>query len=143
MNDAKNPFDTVVIGGGPAGVAAAIAVARTGTRTALIARCAPYADNRTTALLGATVDFLARLEIWPRCADQAVPLQTMRLVDGVLDGTAGHRAGRSPFYALPFFRTEFWPETLAAAAGLAIGACIALGAVRWKTIDGRRTDRRA
>jgi 2-octaprenyl-6-methoxyphenol hydroxylase len=81
MNDAKNPFDTVVIGGGPAGVAAAIAVARTGTRTALIARCAPYADNRTTALLGATVDFLARLEIWPRCADQAVPLQTMRLVD--------------------------------------------------------------
>jgi len=69
--------------------------------------------------------------------------ETMRLVDGVLDGTVGHRAGRSPFYALPFFRTEFWPVTLAAAAGLAIGACIALGAVRWKTTDGRRTDRRA
>ena len=69
--------------------------------------------------------------------------ETMRLVDGVLDGTVGHRAGRSPFYALPFFRTEFWPVTLAAAAGLAIGACIALGAVRRKTTDGRRTDRRA
>ena len=69
--------------------------------------------------------------------------ETMRLVDGVLDGTVGHRAGRSPFYALPFFRTEFWPVTLAAAAGLAIGTCIALGAVRRKTTDGRRTDRRA
>jgi 2-octaprenyl-6-methoxyphenol hydroxylase len=81
MNDAKTPFDAAVIGGGPAGMAAAIAVARTGARTARIARRAPYADNRTTALLGATVDFLARLDIWPRCADQAAPLQTMRLVD--------------------------------------------------------------
>jgi creatinine amidohydrolase/Fe(II)-dependent formamide hydrolase-like protein len=69
--------------------------------------------------------------------------ETMRLVDGVLDGTVENRAGRSPFYALPFFRTEFWPVTFAAAAGLAIGACIALGAMRRKTTDGRRTDRRA
>jgi 2-octaprenyl-6-methoxyphenol hydroxylase len=81
MNDAQNPFDVVVIGGGPAGVAAAIAVAQTGANAALIARRAPYADNRTTALLGATVDFLEDLEVWPRCRDQAAPLQTMRLVD--------------------------------------------------------------
>ena len=49
--------------------------------TALVARRLPYADNRTTALLGASVDFLQRLDVWPRCQDQAAPLQTMRLVD--------------------------------------------------------------
>jgi 2-octaprenyl-6-methoxyphenol hydroxylase len=81
MSDAKTPFDVAVIGGGPAGIAAAIAVAQSGAKVALIARRAPYADNRTTALLGATVDFLDRLEVWPRCRDQAAPLETMRLVD--------------------------------------------------------------
>ncbi|HEY0909179.1 MAG TPA: UbiH/UbiF family hydroxylase [Bradyrhizobium sp.] len=81
MNDVSSPFDVAVIGGGPAGVAAAIALAQTGAHTVLIARRAPYADNRTTALLGDTVDFLQRLEVWSRCQDQAAPLQTMRLVD--------------------------------------------------------------
>jgi 2-octaprenyl-6-methoxyphenol hydroxylase len=81
MNDAPNLFDVAVIGGGPAGIAAAIALAQTGANTALIARRTPYADNRTTALLGATVDFLERLEVWPRCRDNAAALQTMRLVD--------------------------------------------------------------
>src|ERR1700754_3358833 len=81
MNDALTLFDVGVIGGGPAGLAAAIALAESGARTALIARRAPYADNRTTALLGNSVDFLQRLGVWSRCADQAAPLQTMRLVD--------------------------------------------------------------
>jgi len=81
MIDILAAFDVAVIGGGPAGVAAAIALAQSGANTALIARRAPYADNRTTALLGDTVDFLQRLEVWSRCQDQAAPLQTMRLVD--------------------------------------------------------------
>jgi len=81
MNDASAPFDAAVIGGGPAGLAAAIALAESGARMALIARRAPYADNRTTALLGNSVDLLQRLEVWSRCEDQAAPLQTMRLVD--------------------------------------------------------------
>jgi 2-octaprenyl-6-methoxyphenol hydroxylase len=41
MNDASALFEAVVIGGGPAGLAAAIAVARTGARTALVACRAP------------------------------------------------------------------------------------------------------
>jgi 2-octaprenyl-6-methoxyphenol hydroxylase len=81
MNDASAPFDAVVIGGGPAGLAAAIALAQTSANTALIARRAPYSDNRTTALLGGSVDLLQALEVWPRCQAMAAPLQAMRLVD--------------------------------------------------------------
>lgn len=81
MNDASQIYDTAVIGGGPAGLTAAIALALTGARTALLARRAPYADNRTTALLGASTDLLERLDVWPLCRDKAAPLRTMRLVD--------------------------------------------------------------
>ena len=81
MNDASMTFDTVVVGGGPAGLTAAIALADAGARTALLARHAPYADNRTTALLGASVDLLERLDVWRRCRDSAAPLKVMRLVD--------------------------------------------------------------
>jgi 2-octaprenyl-6-methoxyphenol hydroxylase len=81
MKDTPQVYDTVVIGGGPAGLTAAIALAAAGAATALIARRAPYADNRTTALLGASIDLLERLDVWPRCQDQAAALRTMRLVD--------------------------------------------------------------
>jgi 2-octaprenyl-6-methoxyphenol hydroxylase len=81
MNDASQIYDTVVIGGGPAGLTAAVALAETGAKTALLARCAPYADNRTTALLGASTELLERLDVWRRCRDKAAALQTMRLVD--------------------------------------------------------------
>jgi 2-octaprenyl-6-methoxyphenol hydroxylase len=81
MNDASAPFDVAVIGGGPAGLAAAIALAQSGAKTALIARRAPYADNRTTALLGGSVDLLQQLQVWPRCEDKAAALRAMRLVD--------------------------------------------------------------
>lgn len=81
MNGESDTFDVVVVGGGPAGLAAAIALAETGANTALIARRAPYADNRTTALLGGSVDLLDQLGVWPRCRDKAAALQVMRLVD--------------------------------------------------------------
>src|SRR5262249_7377790 len=81
MKDTSVSCDVAVVGGGPAGLASAIALARSGTVTALIARRAPYADNRTTALLGASIDFLRDLEVWQRCEDKAAALKVMRLVD--------------------------------------------------------------
>jgi 2-octaprenyl-6-methoxyphenol hydroxylase len=83
MNDVlmNDIFDVAVIGGGPAGLSAGVAAAHAGARTALVARRAPYADNRTTALLGASVDFLQDLGVWARCESEAAALRAMRLVD--------------------------------------------------------------
>jgi 2-octaprenyl-6-methoxyphenol hydroxylase len=81
MNDISSTYDVAVVGGGPTGLAAAIAVAQSGANTVLIARRLPYADNRTTALLGESIDFLKSLEVWQGLGDKAAELRVMRLVD--------------------------------------------------------------
>ena len=81
MNVNSLTFDVAVVGGGPAGLAAAIAIAQSGADTALVARRSLYADNRTTALLGGSIDFLQALAVWPHCQDRAAELRVMRLVD--------------------------------------------------------------
>src|SRR5947209_6777390 len=59
----KRNCDVAVVGGGPAGLTAAIALASAGVETVLIAK-APPADNRTTALLSGSVAALdARLVV--------------------------------------------------------------------------------
>jgi creatinine amidohydrolase len=52
--------------------------------------------------------------------------EAMGLVNGLLDGKVKMLHRRSPFYALPFFRTKFWPAVTAAGvlAGAAAGAMI-------------------
>ncbi len=72
--------EVAVVGAGPAGLCAAIALASAGIETVLIARASP-ADNRTTALLASSVTALDTLGVWPRCRDQAAPLEVLRLVD--------------------------------------------------------------
>ena len=63
---AKRTVEVAVVGGGPAGLTAAIALAAAGVETALIAQ-APPADNRTTALLSGSVAALEALGVWPLC----------------------------------------------------------------------------
>jgi 2-octaprenyl-6-methoxyphenol hydroxylase len=70
-----------VIGGGPAGFAAALALAVSGQSVALVARRGAVKDNRTTAFLQASVEMLRRLGVWERVEADATPLTVMRLVD--------------------------------------------------------------
>jgi 2-octaprenyl-6-methoxyphenol hydroxylase len=77
----KNNIEVVVVGGGPAGLSAAIALAGAGIATALVAQPATQPDNRTTALMAGSVTALATLGVWEHCRDHAAPLRAIRIVD--------------------------------------------------------------
>jgi len=72
--------EVAVVGGGPAGLTAAIALASAGVATALVSP-PPRPDNRTTALLIGSVTALRTLGVWERCRDGAAALRVMRIVD--------------------------------------------------------------
>ncbi len=73
--------EVAVVGGGPAGLTTAIALAAAGIETALVGRPPPSPDHRTTALLTGSVAALEALGVWASCRDQAAPLRVMRIVD--------------------------------------------------------------
>ncbi len=70
-----------MVGGGPAGLTTAIALAAAGVETAVVAMPPGGPDNRTTALLASSVTALEALSVWELCAEHAAPLRRMRLVD--------------------------------------------------------------
>src|SRR5215208_2425279 len=72
--------EVAIVGGGPAGLTAAIALAGAGIETALIAR-PPPPDQRTSALLAGSVTALETLGVWDGCVAHAAPLRVMRIVD--------------------------------------------------------------
>ena len=72
--------DIAVVGGGPAGLMAALALATAGVPVTLVARMAAV-DNRTSALLAGSVSALETIGVWPRCRAQSAPLSVMRIVD--------------------------------------------------------------
>jgi 2-octaprenyl-6-methoxyphenol hydroxylase len=76
----KLTAEVAVIGGGPAGLVSALALAAAGVDTLLIARPAP-ADHRTTALLAGSVTALETLGVWSACRSQAAPLRKIHLID--------------------------------------------------------------
>lgn len=79
-----------VVGAGPAGLAAALALAQAGHRVALVAPANRPRDERTSALLHGSVTFLERLGVWQQLAGRAAPLTTIRIIDGT------HRLIRAP-----------------------------------------------
>jgi len=76
----RQSVEVAVVGGGPTGLTAAIALAAAGIETALIAK-APPADNRTTALLSGSVAALEALDVWPLCREKSAALTAIRLID--------------------------------------------------------------
>lgn len=72
--------DVAVVGGGPSGIVAALALARAGAATVLFAP-PPRPDRRTTALLDGSVRTLETLSVWAALEPQAAPLARLRIVD--------------------------------------------------------------
>lgn len=103
------PLDAqiAVVGAGPTGLAAALALATSGCRTILIDRSPPAAapaDTRTTALLGGSIDLLRNLGVWQSCLVHGAPLRTIRIAD------ATGRLPRAPtvnFHAAEIGREAF------------------------------------
>src|SRR5262245_20905693 len=78
---ASSTAEAIIVGGGPAGLTAAIALAGAGVDTVLVAKDAPGPDYRTTMLLAGSVTALDVLEVWGRCRQHAAPLRTLRIID--------------------------------------------------------------
>jgi 2-octaprenyl-6-methoxyphenol hydroxylase len=74
--------DVIVVGGGPAGLAAACLTAEEGVATTLIAAQTAADDPRTVALMRPSIDLLAHLGVWPEpLCEVSAALRRLRLVD--------------------------------------------------------------
>ncbi|RKE84767.1 UbiH/UbiF family hydroxylase [Rhizobium sp. AG855] len=78
----QQKVDIAVVGAGPAGQIAAIAMARGGRRVALVGPQPDGSDRRTTALMHQSLDMMARLGLWDELQPHAAALQTMQIIDG-------------------------------------------------------------
>jgi len=73
--------ECVVVGAGPAGLAAAAAIAAIGADVQLIAPAEQRADRRTAALVPASIEFLKNIKAWHSLGQVSAPLAGIRLVD--------------------------------------------------------------
>ena len=111
-----------LVGGGLTGLAAALAIGRTGRPTHLIDPDEGREDHRTTAMLGPTIDVLRALGVWDAIEPDTAALRTMRIIDG------SRRLLRAPtvtFEASEIGRAEFGRNVPNAAAARALREAIA------------------
>ena len=104
MSDSKPVFDVIVTGRGPAGMIGALAAHDADLKVGLIGPPINEADERTTALLGPSLDALEAFGLSDKLAEIGTPLMTMRLLDGT------RRLVRAPaisFDAAEIGRTAF------------------------------------
>ena len=80
----------VVAGTGPAGLIAALGLAKSGFSVSLVGPEARADDRRTTALMSPALRYLNSLGVLNEVEPEAAPLSVMRIVDGT------HRLVRSP-----------------------------------------------
>jgi 2-octaprenyl-6-methoxyphenol hydroxylase len=71
----------VIVGGGPAGLTAAITLAGADIATVLAGKRPAATDNRTTALFAGSVTALETLGVWDLCQAHAAPLSVIRIID--------------------------------------------------------------
>lgn len=83
MARAKTPeqFDIAIVGGGPSGRIAALALAQQGLSCVLIAPAADRQDGRTTALWQRSIDLLREIGVWSAIEGSAASLKKMRMID--------------------------------------------------------------
>lgn len=82
QTDQPEQFDIAVVGGGPSGRIAALALAQAGFSCVLFAPPAAHPDGRTTALWQQSVELLRDTGIWDEIEATAAPLKKMRMIDG-------------------------------------------------------------
>lgn len=74
--------EIAVVGHGLAGSVAALALARSGRKVALIGPVKTGNDERTTALMDQSIRFMDRLGLWQFIEPSSAGLQVMQIIDG-------------------------------------------------------------
>ena len=99
MMDRNLQYDVVVVGGGPAGVVAAIAAARHGAKTLLVERYGYLGGMLTAAGVGPQMTFHAgEIQVVRGIADEIIcRLQELGLSPGHMDDFVGYASSVTPF----------------------------------------------
>lgn len=86
MSKTKEMRDVAVVGLGPSGLAAALALAHVGADVVAVGQAPARSqdgspETRTAALLASSVDLLKSLGIWQQLEPHAAPLEAIRIID--------------------------------------------------------------